>query len=256
MVRTCMGLVPDGRLLVVSPHFDDAALSCAALVARDEPLHLLTVFAGRPDPPQTGAWDVATGFADSEGSMAARHEEELAAFMGTPHRVSTLDLLEEQYLRGRRAAADADAIAGAVGAWLDDGAGTVALPVGAGRRRTRARAKLESYVGTIGGPLPHRDHLFVRDAALAALQWRPEARVLLYEEFPYALGGRGDRVARRVASAYGARAERVEVPVDREAKARRIGAYRSQVPHLMTGHPPLDRPQSLPPEERYWWLVR
>jgi hypothetical protein len=248
-----MAGVPDGRLLVVSPHFDDAALSCAALAARAEPIEILTVFAGRPDPPQRGMWDVITGFPDSDASAAARHQEELKAFAGSPHDVATLDLIEEQYLHGPRADEDAGRIGAAIAEWLDrdSGGGTVALPVGAGRRRTKVRAKLESYVGTIGGPLPHRDHLYVRDAGLAATATRAGARVLLYEDFPYLLGGRGDRIARGLGDV-----EAFDVAVDRTDKARRIAAYRSQVPHLMTGHPPLDQPDALPATERYWWLAR
>ena len=35
---------PAGPLLLVSPHLDDAALSCAALLERDEPITVLDVF--------------------------------------------------------------------------------------------------------------------------------------------------------------------------------------------------------------------
>src|SRR5436305_1067911 len=55
-------------LLLVSPHPDDAALSCAALLARVEPIDVLTVFAGSPDPPSQGSWDRVTGFVDSTES--------------------------------------------------------------------------------------------------------------------------------------------------------------------------------------------
>ena len=46
----------EGRLLILSPHLDDAALSCAALIERDRAADVLTVFDGEPDPPRAGAW--------------------------------------------------------------------------------------------------------------------------------------------------------------------------------------------------------
>lgn len=237
----------------MSPHFDDAALSCAALLARDEPIDVLTVFAGEPDPPQRRPWDALTGFADSSESLAARRAEEVAAFAGTPHRMRTLDLIEDQYLEAPpRPASHARTLREAVA-----GFATVAVPAGAGRRRGRLRAWIEARLRTFGGPLPHPDHEYARDAALAALAGRPEVAVLAYDELPYAFGGSGRRALEDAARAAGLRVgETVRAPVDRAAKAARIAAYASQVPHLATDRPPLDRPESLPPAETYWRLAR
>ena len=64
--------VPEGRVLIVSPHLDDAAFSCAALLDRPRPADVLTVFAGTPDPPRRTSWDKRTGFDDSDAAMTAR----------------------------------------------------------------------------------------------------------------------------------------------------------------------------------------
>jgi hypothetical protein len=223
--------VPEGRVLIVSPHLDDAAFSCAALLDRPQPADVLTVFAGSPDPPQRARWDMVTGFADSAEAMAARLEEERAA-LGSAARA--LDLLEAQYLDDERDPADAAAIAAAVDGWLEDGGGgCVALPAGSGR------------VGSVGRrPRRHPDHLFVRDVLLPLLDEREKATILLYEELPYRWSGRAE------APEHGSW-ESLELPVDRERKAARNGIYRSQVEHLRVAGKRLDRPACLPAEERY-----
>ena len=93
--------LPDGPILLVSPHLDDAVFSCAALVERPEPLDVMTVFAGAPDPPRQGWWDAQCGFASSVESVPIRLREDEAGFAGTSHRRSYLELLELQYA-GRR----------------------------------------------------------------------------------------------------------------------------------------------------------
>jgi hypothetical protein len=245
--------LPRGRLLLVSPHLDDAALSCAALLRRAEPLEVLTVFAGEPDPPQQGFWDHATGFASSAESMPARFAEDRAAFTDTPHRVAMLSLLELQYVRRPRSAAEAAVVTERVRSWLEEGEGTVAAPAGAGSHASRRLERLHRLWRRRSQPV-HPDHVFTRDAVLAALAHRPEASILLYEELPYRWGGRADREVERVASQLGRRPELLVVAVDKERKAARLRAYASQLPQLVPDGTRLDDPGSLPPDERYWWL--
>lgn len=215
-------------MLLVSPHCDDAALSCSALLERREPVDVLTVFGGSPEPPRRGYWDERCGFADSAEAVRVRREEELRALAG--HRVTFLELLEDQYLDGPRAPADASVIEQAVARWT----GLVAAPAAAGRTGRLARLR-RSWVPQ------HPDHVFVRDAVLRAAH----GPVLLYEEFPYARTGtgRGPRGAQLLV-----------LPVDRVAKARRISAYVSQLPYLGSPDEAFDRPEALPDEERYWRL--
>jgi LmbE family N-acetylglucosaminyl deacetylase len=249
--------LPDGPLLVVSPHLDDAALSCAALLARGEPVDILTVFAGEPDPPRQGPWDHDTGFASSAESIPVRRAEEESAFAGTPHRVLFMELVEGQYVEWQRTEEEAHAIAEAIHDWTAaSAAGTVALPAGAGRRPTRFRARLARSLGTNIGAEPHPDHAFVREVGLGALAGLPGIVPLLYEELPYVLGGRAAREARRAAAAFGWSAVELVAEVDRVAKAARISAYATQVPHLTLDGTRLDVAANLPGSERYWLLER
>jgi hypothetical protein len=226
---------PSGALLVVSPHLDDAVFSCAAILGRGEPVEVLTVFAGEPQPPRQGWWDEVCGFASSAESVPARRLEDERALAPQGHVRSYLDLLELQHFDGPRPAEDAGRIARAVQEWLTgkDG-GTVALPAGAG---------WAPYW------LPTRIAKRLREP-------RGDASVILYEEIPYLWGGGADRAAKRAGAEHGYRVRLEVVPVDREAKARRIAAYASQIPHISPAEGRLDSPAVLPATERYWWLRR
>jgi hypothetical protein len=242
-------VLPAGHVLVVSPHLDDAILSCAALVDRAEPIDVVTVFSGAPDPPRRGWWDEETGFADSSESLPARRAEDRAAFAGTPHRLTYLDLIENQYLDGPRGEEEAAMIRAAVEGWCaEHPGGTVAVPAGAGGRGGRLGRVLE-LVGAARDPRPHADHLYVRDALLGV-----EAPLLLYEDLPYLFGGSADREARRIARALRRTAVEHVESIDRAAKARRVAAYTSQIPHISPDDGRLDDPAVLPAVERYWFL--
>jgi LmbE family N-acetylglucosaminyl deacetylase len=251
------GVALPGRnpLLIVSPHPDDAVLSCWALLSRSEPVDVFDVFAGSPQPPQQGTWDRRCGFADSAESSRARKQEELRALDGTPHRVRFLELVNVDYVDGRRDPADAGVIAAEVREWLsrNDG-GTVALPAGAGWTMSRLRRGLGEHVwwrfiGERPGPPRQPDHVFARDAGLEAVAGT-RAPVILYEETPYLWGARADRAV----ASLGRPAEPLELPVDRAEKARRIAAYTSQIEHISPPQGRLDDPAVLPAGERYWLL--
>jgi LmbE family N-acetylglucosaminyl deacetylase len=73
----------------------------------------------------------------------------------------------------------------------------------------------------VGG---HVDHIVVRTAALALSSMR--ARIVLYEEFPYALESGAVQAARE---ALGHRLTSEQVPIDAEVKSRILSEYRTQV---------------------------
>lgn len=242
----------EAPILILEPHFDDAALSCAALLDRPAPLEILTVFAGDPESPRRGAWDELAGFADSAAALSARRAEQAAAFAGSPHRVRSLALVEQQYLDGPRPASDLEAIGREVTEWAArNPGGLVALPAGAGWGAPGVVRRLARLAGR-SRVRPHDAHVLVRDAALAALtdDWSP----LLYEELPYLLGGTGDRAARAAARRAGRRPVELAEPVDRDRKAARIAHYASQLPLISPAELQLDDPAALPPVERYWLL--
>jgi hypothetical protein len=209
---------------------------------------------GEPDPPRRGWWDAACGFASSAESLTARRLEDEAALRPGGHRLRWLDLCEGQYLDGPRPAEEAGPITTAVRDWIGaNPAGLVALPAGAGWAPRWLPRRVARRLREPRGPEPNADHAFVRDAVLGAVDG---ARFLLYEEFPYVWGGSGARPARQAAEAAGYRVRAQEDPVDRTLKARRIGAYASQVAHLWPHVGRLDSPELLPKSERYWLLER
>jgi LmbE family N-acetylglucosaminyl deacetylase len=92
------------RVVVVSPHLDDAVLSCARFMVVHPGAHVVTVFAGNPlqYPDPMRLWDVQSGFEPGEDVMETRRNEDrkaLGLLDATPHH---LDFIEHTYLPGDR----------------------------------------------------------------------------------------------------------------------------------------------------------
>jgi LmbE family N-acetylglucosaminyl deacetylase len=89
------------RLLVVSPHLDDAVLSCSELIASYPGTLVVTVYAGGPvpypDPPT--AWDAASGFEAGDDVVAHRRREDGAALAVLGASPRWLDFVDHQYIR-------------------------------------------------------------------------------------------------------------------------------------------------------------
>jgi len=212
----------------LSPHLDDAILSCGGRIAREcaagERIVVLTLFtADEPaTPPSPFAATLARWWSLPPGEvMRARRREDLEACARLGCRPEHAGLVEAPYRldpAGRPLYASLDALYG-----------TLAEAEEPSVERLAARlAALDAH--RIVAPLGvggHVDHRLVRRAAERA---RPDA--LFYEEFPYtewkwraldrALGRRADW-----------RCEAIEL-TDAELVARReaIECYRSQVPAL------------------------
>jgi hypothetical protein len=238
--------LPAGPLLIVSPHLDDAVLSCAALLDRGEPAEVLTVFGGFPTPARQTRQDLAAGFLDSDEAMVTRHAEARNAFIDTPHTFTSMDLVPDQYVDGARGDREARWIARMIYDWLRRSrGGTVALPACAGSKPRWWRALRTR------GPVQDLDHLYVRDAGLAALRPVQGVAVWLYEEYPHMVGARADREVRSLCSRLELRAGLGAFIVNRRQKARRLGLLRSR-------QMPLDWravARGLPVTERYWALA-
>lgn len=124
--------VGDRPVLLLSPHLDDAWLSAAALITSTE-CEVWTVFAGRPVPAQQTAWDIASGFADSDATMAAREAEDRAAFDSLEHRVRRLTYLDATYVEPPQRREQAEALRADLHDWAQaHPGGVLAVPVGAG----------------------------------------------------------------------------------------------------------------------------
>ena len=252
-------VVPSGPLLILSPHLDDAALSCGALLDRDEPITVCDVFTERPEPEQHTHWDRNCGFDGSHTAHEARWAEERDAFAGGPHTLAAVDLVDGQYVPGIRDESDARRITRALDTWLETVGhhATVVVPVGAGNPHGRASTLATRWRARRAGTFAFNnspDHLFVRDAVLTHLRERTEVTLLLYEEYPYLFAMGGALVVRALAAWLDRDAIALSMPVDRAAKAERISAYQSQLSLLFraTSREAIER--ALPAHERYWEL--
>ncbi len=84
------------RLLIVSPHLDDAVLSCGELLYSYPGALVVTVFAGNPAqyPVPQREWDRQCGFHLGDDVMQARRDEDRAALAilnATPHHLSFVE---------------------------------------------------------------------------------------------------------------------------------------------------------------------
>ena len=198
-------------VLIVSPHLDDAALSCWSVLTRSGgpagTVTVLDVCAGLPRAGVLGEWDARGGATSSRARVRQRRAEEAAALAGTGARVVLLDLLDWQY------EPEGEDVAAALTPYLA-GAGWVLAPA------------------AIGG---HRDHLRVRDAVLAL---HPEA--VLYADLPYAL--RQD--FEPPLPAY----EPEERALDADEAAAKVAAlalYATQIPLLEADYGPVLDPRAM-----------
>jgi hypothetical protein len=147
--------------VILSPHFDDAVLSCWQVLEAVGDVTVVNVFtaspqAGRPVP----WWDRLTGARDSIARMAERRAEDRAALALAGCEALSLGLLDDQYR-----AADVEAPA-------------VLEPL---REALAPGSSLYAPVAMDD----HRDHVLVRDAALslAGVGWP----LVLYADLPHAI---------------------------------------------------------------------
>src|SRR5712691_6246180 len=90
-----------GSVVVVSPHLDDAVLSCWHVLVRARGTIVVTALAGAPPtgvPP--ALWDAATGASDSRVRVAERRAEDDAALALAGCTPVHLDCLDGQYEPG------------------------------------------------------------------------------------------------------------------------------------------------------------
>jgi LmbE family N-acetylglucosaminyl deacetylase len=147
--------------VVLSPHLDDAVLSCWRALDRPEPATVVNVFSGAPPAgAPVGWWDRITGATDSAARMRERGAEDGEALTLAGARARDLRLLDHQYRSTSIGAAD---LAAALEHALD------------------ADAVVHAPAAIDG----HPDHVVVRDAAV---RLATGARSLvLYADLPHAV---------------------------------------------------------------------
>jgi LmbE family N-acetylglucosaminyl deacetylase len=145
--------------VIISPHADDAALSCGSLLAARGPqCRVVTVCAGIPDPGvEVSTWDRSCGFTNAAEAAQIRREEDRSACASVGAELVQLPKLDAEYAT---VLAIGEMIA-SIESVVD--AGTVLVPAG------------------IGG---HPDHVFTRHIALTAAK-RAGRPVRIYADAPY-----------------------------------------------------------------------
>jgi LmbE family N-acetylglucosaminyl deacetylase len=157
--RTAMRADPAAPGLVLSPHLDDAILSCWSVVASARAVNVVNVFAGSPSPGRLTVWDAITGAEDSAARVRERIAEDRDALARAARTPANLTLLDAQYRRPPAPGlAELDA---AVTAVVD----------------SASRVYVTSGVGA------HPDHLLVRRYGRMLL--RRGIPVTVYLEHPY-----------------------------------------------------------------------
>jgi LmbE family N-acetylglucosaminyl deacetylase len=102
-VREIWGVLDPGvleRIVVVSPHFDDAALGTAHLLGTYPGSTVITVLGGQPPayPDHVTPWDEAGGFVTGDDVVSARREEDRQAMAYTNATPVWLEFPDHQYL--------------------------------------------------------------------------------------------------------------------------------------------------------------
>jgi LmbE family N-acetylglucosaminyl deacetylase len=149
-----------GPAIILSPHFDDAVLSCWHVLASAGEVLVVNVFAGEPPAGTHGWWDSLAGATDSAAAVRTRVEEDRRALALAGRTAVNLPFLDNQY---RQSDQEAEEIVDALRGVLVAGA-RIYAPASLGDR--------------------HPDHTAVRAAALAL--HAEGANVALYADLPHA----------------------------------------------------------------------
>jgi LmbE family N-acetylglucosaminyl deacetylase len=223
-------LTDTGPVLVISPHLDDAVLSCGQLIKSHLDTTITTVLAGFPPGTHAGWSARTTGLPIAKDANLKRREEDQSASRALGARTEWIDLPAQEYVPGapspERLMEIQQAVAAAVAA---AGARSVFLPLG----------------------VTHPDHIAVSDAALLAVS-DSKLEAYVYMDMPYgqARPGRVRRRVRHIGRTFAI--DRLDpFAGDLESKAEAVKAYSSQVGELQQGfgrH--FDRVFTDP--ERYW----
>jgi len=236
------GALEDGvldRIVVVSPHFDDAALGAAHLLHFHQDCTVVTVMGGRPAayPEEVTQWDAAGGFRAGDDVVAVRREEDREAMAVLGAGTVWLEFVDHQYVPPDRRPAPADVAPALERALRDIGPTAVFIPMGLanpdhGLTHTAGLLVRESLDAGTGGPV----WFAYEDAG--------------YTHLPGLLAWRISTMFRR---GLWPTPSIVPAPVDMAVKREAIACYASQVAALEHEHLLGERLAAGVPEQ-YWRL--
>ena len=228
------------RVVVVSPHFDDAAQGACDVIAAHPGTTVVTVLGGRPAsyPEHVTQWDALGGFRDGDDVVGLRQEEDRAAMAMLGATPLWLDFPDHQYL-ARSQYAQAPDVAPRLLAALESASPTaVFVPFG----------------------LANPDHDMTHRAARLLMEAARPWAWYCYEDAGYSLlpGLLAWRVAALLNAGLWPTPAIVPTDVDlagsMELKRAAIACYRSQVPPLRADHL-LDERLAAPVPEQYWRIA-
>jgi len=227
------------RIVVVSPHFDDAVLGAAHLLSSYPGATVVTVLGGRPHtyPPEPTSWDACGGFRAGDDVVAARREEDRAAMACLDASTVWLEFPDHQYLTKQQRPLPADVGPALQEAIVDAAPSAVFLPFG----------------------LANPDHALTHDAGLLVLGALADTPAppawFCYEDagYKHIPGILAWRVATLFKSGLWPTPAVVPVEPDMARKRAAIELYKSQVPPLQRDHA-LDERLAANVPEQYWRL--
>jgi LmbE family N-acetylglucosaminyl deacetylase len=224
------------RIVVVSPHFDDAAMGAGHLLASYPDTTVITVLGGPPPayPDEPSEWDALGGFVAGDDVVAARRLEDVAAMAVLESDYRWLEFPDHQYLAppDRPTPSDVAPTLASVINEIDPTA--VFFPMG------------------LGNP----DHVMVHDAALLARAEQPGRDWFCYEDHGYKHipGLLAWRVAKLLRAHPWPTPAIVPHEPDEERKRKAIWCYTSQIPPLENEHALTARLAGHVPEQ-FWHLA-
>ena len=241
-IREIWGVLAPGvleRIVIVSPHFDDAALGTAHLLGTYPGSTVITVLGGQPPayPDHVTPWDEAGGFVTGDDVVSARREEDRQAMAYTNATPVWLEFPDHQYLavEDRPTAAQvAPSLRAAIAAANPT---AVFLPMG------------------IANP----DHVVTHEAGLLARQdlmaSGSEAVWFCYEDHGYKHlpGILAWRISRLFRSGIWPTPAIVPIQLDMDHKRALIAIYKTQIAPLEQDHMLAERLDANVPEQ-FWRL--
>jgi LmbE family N-acetylglucosaminyl deacetylase len=212
------GGLPTGRVVVLSPHLDDAVFSLGAAIAaasrRGGEIRILTVLAGDPgSTAAAGRWDLRCGFSTHAASVRARREEDRRACAVVGATPVWLPYNDDQYERSAGDETIWEALAAAL-----EGADAVLCP---------------------GFPLAHPDHGWLARLVLEHAAAAPSLGLYVEQPYTWQSVGMPDVVPQPLASLMETVPRWVRIPGaprDLLAKTRSSFAYRSQLRRIPRRH--------------------
>ena len=227
-----------GRVVVLSPHFDDAAMGAGLMLIRHERVMtaVITVLGGRPpaypDPPSD--WDALGGFTADDDVVALRREEDRRAMDVLDAQPVWLEFSDHQYLEPADRPHPED-VAPAL---------------------ERAITALDPTAVFIPMGLANPDHVLTHDAALLVRDRCQDVSWFAYEDHGYKHipGILAWRVSKLFRAGLWPTPALVPVASDSERKRRAIWCYTSQIPPLERDHALTERLDANVPEQ-FWRLA-